>query len=122
MTQEIHKSMFLQYINIVNVALTKHRETVIYKPMLELARSIIGDKLISVKIYGEEEEDPVAHYTIRFNNVAFDVISNEEEEGELVWELKESYLRTVVDHASDYVDHPEKFEWEWLKSYLGLTE
>ena len=120
MTQEDTKSLFLQYINTFNVALTKHRETIIYKQILELGEKMLGDKIIGVEVYSQNPSEPIAHYTIRLNAGTFDVVSHRKEESELVWRLKDTYLQHVVDNPHDYVEHPEKFEWDWLKSRLGL--
>ena len=52
------KSLFLQYINTFNVSLTKHKETPIYKQILEFGEKIFGDKIIGVEIYHEDDERP----------------------------------------------------------------
>jgi len=120
MTQEDTKSLFLQFINTFNVALTKHKETIVYKQMLELGEKILGNKIIGVEVYSEDESSSVAYYTIRLNAGTFDVVSHKQEKSELVWKLKDTYLQHVVDNPHDYVEHPEKFEWDWLKSYIGM--
>ncbi len=120
MTQEDTKSLFLQYINTFNVSLTKHKETVIYKQILELGEKMLGDKIIGVEVYSDDASIPIDHYTIRLNAGTFDVVSHEQEESELVWKLKDTYLQNVIDNPHEYVDHPEKFEWDWLKSHLGI--
>lgn len=114
--------MFLQFMNIFNASLMKHREAMLYKPVLELAESLLGNKTIGVEVSDGKGTVPKEYYTIRFNGGTFDVVSHEREETKLEWEFHESYLHSVVENASEYVDHPEKFEWDWLKSYLGLTE
>ena len=81
---------------------------------------MLGDKIIGVEVYREDGSIPIDHYTIRLNAGSFDVVSHEQEESELVWKLKDTYLQHVIDNPHDYVDHPEKFEWDWLKSYLGI--
>jgi hypothetical protein len=32
-----------------------------------------------------------------------------------------SYVRNVVAHPQDYIDHPEKLDLDWLKSRLKLS-
>ncbi|GJL63299.1 MAG: hypothetical protein NPIRA04_19530 [Nitrospirales bacterium] len=120
MTKNDTKSLFLQYINTFNVGLTKHKDEIVYKQILELGEKILGDKLISVEVHSEDASNPVDYFTIRLNAGTFDVVSHEQEESELVWKLKDTYLQHVVDNPHDYVEHPEKFEWDWLKSYLGM--
>lgn len=120
MTVEDTKALFLKYINIFNVALTKHRETVIYKQILELAEKMLGDKIIGIEVASENATDSVVHFSIRFNAGTFDVVSHDKVESELIWKFKDTYLQKVVDNSHDYVEHPEKFEWDWLKSYLGI--
>ncbi|WP_447968129.1 hypothetical protein [Nitrospira sp. M1] len=122
MTQEDTKSLFLQFINTFNVALTKHKDTIVYKQILELGDAILGDKRIGVEVYSDNVAMPLAYYTIRLNAGTFDVVSHHQEKSSLAWKLKDTYLQHVVDHPHDYIEHPEKFEWDWLKSHLGIGE
>jgi len=122
MSDEDTKTLFLKYTNIFNVALTKHRETVIYKQILDLAEKMLEDKIIGIEVSSESTTDPVVHFSIRFNAGTFDVVSHDKEESELIWKFKATYLKKVVENSHDYVEHPEKFEWDWLKSYLGMEK
>ncbi len=120
MTLDDTKSLFLQYINTLNVSLSKHKGTLVYKQILELGEKMLGDKTIGVEVYSDDPSNPIDFYTIRLNAGTFDVVSHEQEDSELVWKLKDTYLQHVIDNPHEYVEHPEKFEWDWLKSRLGI--
>ncbi len=81
---------------------------------------MLGDKIIGVEMYSDDPSNPIDYNTIRLNAGTFDVVSHEQEDSELVWKLKDTYLQHVIGNPHDYVKHPEKFERDWLKSRLGI--
>ena len=114
------KSYFLQYLNICNMALTRHKEAFPYKQILEIGESTLGGKNIVIAVLADDSKSVAAYYTIRFSGGTFDVVAHQKEEAEMDWTVKESYLKKVVESPGDYIAHPEKLEWEWLKSRLNI--
>lgn len=120
MNSQETRSYFIQYINTCNIALARHKETIPYKQILELGEKIIGGKNIGVEVYGEDPDRPVDLYTIRLNNGNFDVVAFDKQNAAMEWKVKESYLAKVVSHSDEYIAHPERLEWDWLKSRIGF--
>lgn len=120
MDQQTVKSYFLQYLNICNMALTRHKDAFPYKQILEIGEATLGGKNIVVAVLGDAPNLIEAYYTIRFNGGTFDVVAHQKEESEMDWTVKESYLKKVVENPDSYLAHPEKLEWEWLKSRLNI--
>jgi hypothetical protein len=114
------RSFFLQYINTCNIALSRHKDTLPYKQILDLGEKFLGGKNIAVEVYGEDPDRPVDLYTIRLNNGNFDVVAYDKQEVAMKWKVKETYLEKVVKNSHDYIAHPEKLEWDWLKSRIGF--
>jgi hypothetical protein len=121
MNSQETRSFFIQYINTCNLALSRHKDTMPYKQILELGEKILGGKNIAVEVYEEDPNRPVDLYTIRLNDGNFDVVAYEKQDVAMEWKVKEAYLEKVVKNSQDYIAHPEKLEWEWLKSRIGLS-
>lgn len=122
MNSEETRSLFIQYINTCNLALSRHKEALPYKQILELGEKMLGGKNIAVEVYDKDPNHPVDLYTIRLNDGNFDVVAYEKQEAAMEWKVKEAYLKKVVEHSQDYIAHPEKLEWDWLKSRIGLRQ
>lgn len=114
------RSLFLQYLHTCNMALKAHQEEFPYKVIYELGEQILGQRNINVAVYTDRPENPTAAFTIRLADGQFDVVAHEQLEPDIDWTVSVAYLNKVVDHAEDYIQHPRKLEWEWLKDRLGL--
>ncbi len=115
-------SLFLRYLNICNLALREHREQFPYKQIVELGERALGGRNIGVGIYEEDPETIIEYCTVRFSDGTFDVVEHGEKNVELEWTVKRTYMEHVANHSDQYIDAPEKLEWDWLKSRLGIGE
>ena len=120
MTALESKSLFLNFLNICNLALRAHKDEFLYRQMLDAAERILGGKNIGVAVIENDSNVPSAYFTLRFENGTFDVVEQDKKDPETEWRLQRSYLERVVEQSSEYVSHPEKLEWDWLKTKLGL--
>ncbi len=120
MTALDSKSLFLNFLNICNLALRTHKDQFLYRQMLEVAERAIGEKTIGMAVMEEGSESPSAYFTLRFQDGTFDVLEHGKSQPDIEWTLERTYLERVVENSSEYVDHPEKLEWDWLKTKLGL--
>ncbi|MGH7256685.1 MAG: hypothetical protein ACREI3_13020 [Nitrospirales bacterium] len=120
MDHQTAHSLFLQYLNTCNLALAQHRDAIPHKQILELVGTMLRDRPIGVVVYAENPDHPLGQYTIRFSGGSFDVVAHERQKASLDWKVRVSYLQRIVDHSDDYIAHPERLEWDWLKSRLGL--
>ena len=59
--------------------------------------------------------------TIRLNNDEFELVSHGKQESEIAWKLSWDFLQQVVENPQEYIDHPEKFDWDWLKRRTGFA-
>lgn len=120
MTELDSKTLFLNFLNICNLALRVHKEEFLYQQMIEVAQRTIGGKNIGIAVVEEGSDSPSAYFTLRFQNGTFDVLEHGKSQPDTEWILQRAYLERVVENSSEYVDHPEKLEWDWLKTKLGL--
>ena len=122
MNPEETRAYFIQYINICNLALRHNKDVVPYKQIVELGSKVFEGKNIIVKVYAENVNRPVDCYTIRLNDGTFDVVAYDPQDGAFEWNLRENYLENVVKNSHRYIARPEKLEWDWLKSRMGLSK
>lgn len=113
-------TLFLQFLNICNTALRSHRDRFPYRQILELGDRLIGGRNIGVVIRDTQTGKPAAYFTLRYGDGTFDVVEHGKEHPEAEWELTRDYLEQVVENAEEYMRHPEKLEWDWLKKRLGI--
>ena len=122
MNSQETRSLFIQYINTCNIALSRHKDTLPYKQILELGEKFVGGKNIAVEVYRDDPHRPVDLYTIRLNDGNLDVVAYEKQDVAMEWKVKETYLKKVVENSAEFIAHPERLEWEWLKSRIGLRQ
>lgn len=121
MTALDSKTVFLNFLNICNLALRAHKKVEFpHRQMLDAAERVIGGKNIGVAVTEENSTMPSSYFTLRFQDGVFDVVAQDKQQPDTEWQLDRAYLERTVEHSSQYVDHPEKLEWDWLKSKLGL--
>lgn len=114
------RTLFLQFLNISNTALRAHRDHFPYRQILELGDRGIGGRNIGVAIRDARSGKIRDYFTVRYGDGTFDVVEHGKEHPEAEWELTSEYLEHVVQNADDYMRHPEKLEWDWLKRRLGI--
>ena len=37
----------------------------------------------------------------------------------MAWKVSQEYLAKVAANPQDYIDHPVKLDWDWLKSRIS---
>ena len=115
-TDEID-ALFEQYLEICNQAMAKHKDEFPYKQIWEAVEKLQRDEDIDLTIY---DDAPKSHYKVKMKDKHIDVVDVDHEDEHKGWKLNSSYLRKVVEHPQDYIDHPAKLDWDWLKDRVGL--
>ena len=108
--------LFHRYLDICNQAIKKHKGEFPYQQVLNFGETLMGDHPIDLAVYDDE---PKAAFSLFFK-------SNKLKDGghpldvKKAWRMNLSYLRKVVEHPDEYIEHPEKLDLDWLKSRLGF--
>ncbi len=113
-------ALFTQALNVMNGALARHKDEVPYKQIAELSAKLIDGRNIGVAVYDNDAKNPFDYYTIRFEKDAFQLVSRGKQEPEISWKVSRDYLEKVVENSDEYLEHPAKLDWDWLKSRLKL--
>lgn len=117
MNQEDINSLFQQYLSICNQALYQHKEEFPYKHIWEAVETLQEGKDIDLIIY---DNKPKNHYKVRLHNKQLNIVDSDTSGRHDGWKLNISYLREVINHPQDYIDHPAKLDWDWLGDRVGL--
>lgn len=114
-------ALFTEALNVVNGALAEHKDSLPYKPILSGSEKVLGDRNIGVAVYEKDPSAPFDFFTIRFREGAFELVSRGKQEPEVAWKVSREYLQKVTENPQDYIEHPAKLDWDWLKSRVGLA-
>ena len=110
-------SLFSHYLDVCNEAISAHQDEFPYKQIVGLSEQLAGGRDLGVSVYSGEKKKPEAEYNIRLINGRFVLVNTgESAEAAVRTKLKTDYLQQVVDHREDYIEHPEKLDWDWMKS------
>lgn len=113
-------AVFTQYVDVVNRSIGKNRDDFPFKQMLTAADRLLDDKKIAVAIYKEDPDEPHDWMMMRFDDGSFRIAQHGKGDASLTWRAKEDYVRKVVESPQEYIDHPSKLDFDWLKSRLGM--
>lgn len=102
------------YFNICNTALTTHQDKVVYATAIALIDKMAAGENISLKVV-DENGDVLGRYTTYFKAGQFAPVRKGELEPDARFAVRRGFLEEVVDHADEYVEHPEKLDWSWLR-------
>lgn len=113
-------SLFTEALNVINASLAEHRDTQPYKAMLAASEKLLDDARIGVAVYKTEPSEPFDWFTICYRNGSFELVSHGKRDTDVAWRVSRDYLEKVAGNPREYIDHPVKLDWDWLKSRLGI--
>ncbi|MDR3425529.1 MAG: hypothetical protein P4M13_10745 [Alphaproteobacteria bacterium] len=115
-TEEIeeYERIFERYLDVCNQALEKNKERFPYKEIWQARWKKLGQhNILHCAVY---DDRPKIIYTLQLTeDMKIKIIKKEPVVREDVWPFKYSYLKHVVDHPEEYIDHPANLDWGWLK-------
>jgi hypothetical protein len=124
MTKQI-ETLFFRALDVLNLSLDAHRGFAPYRQMISAAESFLKDKNLRVLVYDDDPDAPRAEFAIRLKNRQFEhrpATSREKDESDVVWRVPTSYLEDLANNAVDYISHPMKINWNWLKARIGWDD
>ena len=119
-TTQSTTSMFSQALDVINTSLDKHADHTPYKQLLAASDKILGDSKIGVAVHDGNPRQPFDYFTIRYKNHSFELLQRGKSQPDVAWSVSRDYLQSVVSNAEDYIEHPAKLDWDWLKDRVGL--
>ncbi|MBI4907852.1 MAG: CBS domain-containing protein [Acidobacteria bacterium] len=113
-------TLLVEYLDVCNTAMAAQKDSFPHKQVLALSKLVFGGRNFSLLFYDEDSDLPNACYTVRFSGDQLELVAEGKQNAAFSCKVKRDYLRSVVERRQEYIDHPERLDWEWLKSRLGL--
>lgn len=120
MTGQAIPSLFAQALDVMNEALVRHEDAAPFKQMLGLSEKLVAGRHIGVSIYDQASDRPIDECTVTFEEQRFRLVAHGQRDPEISWKVSREYLEKVVENREDYLAHPAKLDWDWLKSRMGI--
>jgi hypothetical protein len=113
-------SLINDYLDVCNAAAEVHRHSLVYRPIIAAYDSIFANRQVGIDIYDRHPDDVETTVTIRLVNGQFVIVPEDEADPSLHLKLGRRYMQDVVAHRDEYIQHPEKLDWDWIKSRMGM--
>ena len=108
------------YLNVCNAAAEEHRHSLVYRPIIAAYDSLFADRAVGIDIYDSDPDEVETTITIRLVNGEFVPAPQADVHPSFHLKLGRPYMEDVVAHRDEYVHHPEKLDWDWIKSRMGI--
>jgi CBS domain-containing protein len=109
------------YLEVCNAAMLANKESFLYKQLISLSGFVFSGRNFATLLYDDDPDLPDGVYTVRFTGDHLELVSEGKRDVVFSCKMQRSYLRTVAENRQDFIDHPEKLDWQWLKSRLGFA-
>jgi len=115
-----HKNTYnlvVQYFNICNKVLAQRQKKIFYAFIQTLINLFHSREVITIKVvdFPKRPGKPTGYYTARYIDGRFTDVRVSEHISDTHLTLRMSFLEDVAEHADDYIKHPEKLDWSWLR-------
>ncbi len=109
-----------EYLDVCNAASDAHRHSLVYKPIIAAYDSVFASREAGVDIYESDPDEIETTIAIRVVNGRFEPVPESEAHPSFHLKLSRHYMEDVVAHREEYIRHPEKLDWDWIKSRIGM--
>jgi hypothetical protein len=110
-----------QYLDVCNRALRANADHFPWKQIISLGNTKWEGKNIGLGINEPGRETPET-YTITFVNGQFVYGGPGKFDTSYTWEADKAFMEKVVASPQEYIDHPMKINWDWVKSSLSIGD
>lgn len=118
MSQINYDLVFRDYLKVCNKAIDKNKDKFPYKEIWGVGMKLVGQKEeINCVIYDDE---PQGTYTLNLDkDNHLRIVEGLHPKFEDSWKFRYSYIKHVIDHPEEYINHPAKLDWDWLRSSMN---
>jgi CBS domain-containing protein len=120
-TSKKDRELLSDYLQVCNAAMSANKDSFLYKQLISLSGFVFSGRNFAALLYDDDPDLPDGVYTVRFTGDHLELVSEGKRDVVFSCKMQRSYLRTVAENRQDYIDHPEKLDWQWLKSRLGFA-
>jgi hypothetical protein len=108
------------YLDVCNAAAEEHRHSLVYRPIIAAYDSVFANRQVGIDIYDRDPEEIETTVTIRLVNGEFVPAPKADVDPSFHLKLGRHYMEDVIAHRDEYIRHPEKLDWDWIKSRMGI--
>ena len=115
---EEYERIFERYLDICNRAIEHNKNKFPYTEIWrERLKKLGPDNVLQCAVY---DDRPKIIYTLRLTeDMKIKIIKKEPVAPEYAWPFPYNYLKHVVDHPQDYIEHPANLDWGWLNDMVS---
>lgn len=117
--QNNNEQLIKQYLDVVNRALQTNRDRFPWKQIVAAGEKKWHGKNIGLGINADGQDEPET-YTLEFVNGQFVYNGPGKFDTEYTWEADRAFMQKVVGNPQEYIEHPMKINWDWVKSSLNI--
>lgn len=115
MSKKEMNELFKQYIEVCNKAIDANKDDFPFKQLWGMGGKMFENYEVHMAIYDDRPQDI---HVLRFKDYEFKEDTKAKPNEKKAWGVNYSYLKKVVDNPEEYIKHPTKLDWDWLKSKL----
>ncbi len=117
-TENEYEQLFSAYLKVCNRALENNKDVFPYKEICGATEKILANTKVKMAVY---DDRPKACYKVQMEGSNMHATESENaDDARDAWRLNYSYLKQVVDNPDEYIKHPAKLDWDWLRNRLGV--
>ena len=113
-------TLLIEYLDVCNTAMAAKKDSFPHKQALALSMLVFAGRNFSLLLYDHDPDLPDACYTVRFASNQLKLVAEGKQNPVFSCKVKRDYLRKVVGSRQEYIAHPEKLDWDWLKTRFGF--
>ncbi len=114
-------SLLVGFLGVCNEALARRRDSFPSKQLFGLYEKLFAERDLLVTIYEDDPGEAIGRVAIRYVDGRYEPVSGSSERPAFSVKLKRSYMDHVIANSDEYTAHPDKLDWDWLKSLSGLA-
>ena len=113
-----YDQLFKEYLKICNRALEANKDSFPYKQIWGATENFLEDHSIKLAVY---DDMPKGCYSLHLKDKKIQSSDNcDVSDAKDAWRVNLSYLQHVVKNPDEYIDHPAKLDWDWLRNRMGV--
>lgn len=113
-------SLLIDFLDVCNAAAEAHRHSLVYRPIIVAYDSIFANRQVGIDIYDRHPDEIETRVNISLVKGEFVVVPEVDVQPSFHLKLGRRYMEDVVAHRDEYIQHPEKLDWDWMKSRVGM--
>jgi hypothetical protein len=112
--------LVIDYLDVCNAATEEHRHSLVYRPIIAVYDSVFVNRQVGIDVYDGDPDNIETTITIRLVNGEFVLVPEADANPSFHLKLGRQYMEEVVANRDVYIRHPEKLDWDWIKSRMGI--